>query len=175
MIRNATKSGRALDAEADKKELEAIPYASVQLTHEAMTSRGTGVRRDSYYAVVKFDDYLTHIRFELDRNGAQFGLVCMDEGKTYIPAQLTVQRRVRPLLTRFPARDGMKAVEKHSLELFLTDGIVLVADLDTKDMKDFLTLFQRGLKKPDFAKRWDWFVREASPAEKAEPADNPIE
>jgi len=161
-----TELAKALTPD-DKKEFEAIPFASVRFTHEVQ-GRGDDAKKDSYYGVVTFDKYATHLRFPLDRNGSQFMIAQLYDAKgTYVPVQFTVQRRVRLVRVHF----GERVVPM--CEVFCAPGLVVTVQLTDDLGRDFIRLLKlMSAKNVDgFAEKWRWFDRDANPSEKvAEPA-----
>ena len=153
--------------DADKAELKAIPFADVQFTHE-VRGQDRKAKVDSYYGMVYFDQYATRLRFPLDRNGVEFMLSYIQEDKGYVPAQFKAQRRVRLVRVHF-ANDQVVPMA----EVFCAPGLVVTVRLSDKPGQEFCRLL-RAMSARDvdgFAKKWEWFDRDANPQEK--PEDEP--
>lgn len=150
--------------EADRKELEAIPFADVQFTH-SVKGMDKKAKEDSYYGTVYFDAYSTRLRFPLDKNGTEFMIAYSEEGKTYVPAQFKAPRRVRLVRVHFAGGNVVPMCE-----VFAASGLVVAVRLYDRAGQEFCRLLRLMAAKDvdGFAKKWAWFDRDAFADEKVD-------
>jgi hypothetical protein len=121
---------------AKQDEIDKMPLAKCRLIHDIQENKKTAVSRDSYYAIIEFDQ-LTKVRIPL--NSDEYGLIVTSTGLAYVKGEIQADIPVRIVGTKW--EDGNIS---YRLDAVLSGDVRKSINIDSKS--PFQLLFLKRLE-----------------------------
>lgn len=102
------------------EEINSMVAARLEVTRNLLTNKTTGVKREMFSALVRFDR-LHSFSFDIDNN--EYALLNYHIQRKKTDDQFEMSCKVRLIETKWPEKDGRKAHSSYLLQIYVNDDL----------------------------------------------------